>query len=287
MIGVLGQGARIAGTQLAREAGREIGEEALRRLLAREGLEGLISRDQMKQIGKRGVKLLLQELGKGVIDDYKKKNENWNERMNDFTRNLNEHFKQHRTLYAEERNVANKNKIEDRRGLWNAYNSKSGIYKTGNTLYISGTGGKDGSITQDVLDDLLLVPTRNVHHSEKYKDAMKEINESPEVNRLVEHSLASAVVNKINQEHPNKFATTTYATPTIKPQRKGKQDPRRLDYRNKNDIVSALDGYALTNDSGEWNPLMAHSYINFEGNGLYNINPGTKISNGFNPNHGF
>ena len=284
MIGVLGQGARIAGTQLAREAGREIGEEALRRLLAREGLEGLISRDQMKQIGKRGVKLLLQELGKGVIDDYKKKNENWNERMNDFTRNLNDHFKQHRTLYAEERNVANKNKIEDRRGLWNAYNSKSGIYKTGNTLYISGTGGKDGSITQDVIDDLLLVPTRNVHHSEKYKDAMKAINESPEVNRLVGHSLASAVVNKINQEHPNKFATTTYATPTIKPKRKGKQDPRRLDYRNKNEIVSALDGYAITNDSGEFNPLMAHSYINFEGNGLWNINPGTAISNGIRPN---
>ena len=102
MIGILGQGARVAGTQLAREAGREIGEEALRRLLAREGLEGLISRDQMKLIGKRGVKLLLNELGKGVIDDYKKKNENWNDRMNDFTRNLNEHFKQHRTLYAEE-----------------------------------------------------------------------------------------------------------------------------------------------------------------------------------------
>ena len=239
MIGVLGQGSRVAGTQLAREAGREIGEEALRRLLAREGLEGLISRDQMKQIGKRGVKLLLQEFGKSVIDDYKKKNENWNERMNDLTRNLNEHFKQHRTLYAEERNVANKNKIEDRRGLWNAYNSKSGIYKTGNTLYISGTGGKDGSITQDILDDLLLVPTRNVHHSEKYKDAMKAINESPEVSRLVGHSLASAVVNKINQEHPNKYSTTTYATPTIKPKRKGKQDPRHMDFRNKNDIVSA------------------------------------------------
>ena len=128
------------------------------------------------------------------------------------------------------------------------------------------------------------MPTRNVHHSEKYKDAMKAINESPEVSRLVSHSLASAVVNKINQEQPNRFATTTYATPTIKPKRKGKQDPRRLDYRNKNDIVSALDGYAITNDSGEFNPLMAHSYIGFEGNGLYNINPGTKISNGIRPN---
>ena len=125
MIGVVANAGRIAGTQLARQAGREIGEEALRRLLAREGLEGLISRDarqslassaelrdQLKLIGKRGVKILLNELGKGVIDDYKKKNENWNDRMNDFTRNLNEHFKQNRTLYAEEKNVANKEKLK-------------------------------------------------------------------------------------------------------------------------------------------------------------------------------
>ena len=284
MLGVVANAGRIAGTQVARQAGREISEEALRRLLAREGLESLISRDQLKLIGKRGAQLMLKELGNGVIDDYKKTNENWNERMNDFTRNLNEHFKQHRTLYAEERNIANKEKIEDRRGLWNAYNSKSGIYKTGKTLYISGTGGKDGSITQDALDDFLLVPTRNVHHSEKYKDAMKAINESPEVSRLVAHSLGSAVVNKISNENPNKYVTTTYATPTIKPKRKGKQDPRHKDFRVKNDIVSALDGYAITKDIGEWNPLMAHSYISFAENGLYNINPGTKISNGIRPN---
>ena len=134
------------------------------------------------------------------------------------------------------------------------------------------------------MDDLLLVPTRNVHHSEKYKDVIKELEKSPEITRLVSHSLASAVVNKVNQEQPNRFATTTYATPTIKTKRKGKQDPKRLDFRNKNDIVSALDGYAVTKDSGEWNPLMAHSYINWEGQGLWNINAGTNISNGFNPN---
>ena len=45
---------------------------------------------------------------------------------------------------------------------------------------------------------------------------MKKVNDSPEVSRLVGHSLASAAVNKINQEQPNRFLTTTYATPTIK-----------------------------------------------------------------------
>ena len=284
MIGVVANAGRIAGTQLARQAGREIGEEALRRLIARESLEDLLSSDQIKLLGKKGVQLMMRELGNQVLEDNKKKQEHWNDRMNNFARNLNDHYKQHRTLYAEERNVQNKEKIEDRWGLRNAYYSPSGIYKTGKTLYISGTGGKDGSINQDIMDDLLLVPTRNVHQSEKYKDAMKAINESPEVSRLVGHSLASAVINKINQEQPNRFATTTYATPTIKGKRKGKQDPRRLDYRNKNDIVSALDGYAVTQDINEFNPLVAHTFKTFEGNGLYNINAGTRISNGIRPN---
>eukprot|EP00438_Fugacium_kawagutii_P013146 Skav233650 [mRNA] locus=scaffold2779:835808:838988:+ [translate_table: standard] len=207
----------------------------------------------MRGLGKDFGKVAFGELAKKgkdyIIDDHKKKNQDWNNRMNDFTRNLNEHFRQHRTLYAEERNVGNKEAIEDRRGLWNAYSSPSGMYKHGKTLYISGTGGKDGSLTRDIMDDLLLVPTRNVHHSEKYKDTMKEINESPEVSRLVSHSLASAVVNKINQEMPNRFQTTTYATPTIKKKRHGKQDPRRLDYRNPTDVVSILDGYAETKSS--------------------------------------
>lgn len=65
---------------------------------------------------------------------------------------------------------------------------------------------------------------------------------------------------------------------------KGKQNPRRLDYRNPTDVVSILDGYAETSNLKEPNLLMSHSYINWEANGLYNINPGTNISNGTHPN---
>ena len=205
-------------------------------------------------------------------------------RTNDFTRNLNQHFKQHRTLYAEERNVANKEKVEDRRGLYNAYDSPSGLYKTGHTLYILGTGGKDASINRDIMDGLLLLSTRNAHHTEKYHDAMKELKKSPEIKRIVGHSLGSAVVKKINEEQGNKYVSATYATPTIKWKRKGKQNPKRLDYRNPTDIVSFLDGYAVTSDLKEPNPLVSHSCINWEGNGLYNINAGTNMSNGINPN---
>ena len=167
--------------------------------------------------------------------------------------------------------------------MWNAYSSPTGLYKTGKTLYISGTGGKDGSTNRDIVDHLVLVPTRNVRHSEE-KDAMKETNDSPEVSRLVGHNLASAVINKINQEQPNRFHTATYAPRTIKPRRKGKQDPRRLDYRNPADVASILDGYAITSGLKEPNPLVSHSYINWEGNGRTAVNPSTRIDNGIRPN---
>ena len=54
-------------------------------------------------------------------------------------------------------------------------------------IYISGTGGKDGSINRDILDYLLRLPTRNAHNTEKYKDVINELKKSPEITRLVSH----------------------------------------------------------------------------------------------------
>ena len=284
MIGFIGGVARTALSQVARRFGREVAD----RIMAGENIENILTRDQIRQLGKDLGKVAFNELlkqGKDkFIEDYNKKNADWNARMNDFTRNLDDEFRKNTTLYKEVRNIQNKNKIEDRRGLWNAYDSPSGLYKTGDTLYIAGTGGKDGSLTRDIMDDLLLVPTRNVKHSEKYQDVAKYLKDNHDVKRLVSHSLASAVVNKINQEQPDKYATTTYATPTIKKKRKGAQNPRRLDHRNPNDVVSLLDGYAETSNLKELNPLMSHSYIKFAHNGLWHLHPTTKISNGINPN---
>ena len=279
MIGFMAGVGRTALMQVARQFGREVME----RIMAGEAIESVLTRDQLRELAKKTGKVAFNELMKqakdAVIEDYNKKNADWNARMNDFTRNLDDEFRKNKTLYKEERDIANKNKIEDRRGLWNAYDSPTGFYRTGNTLYISGTGGKDGSLNRDIMDDLLLVPTRNIKHSEKYNDVMKYLKENSDVKRLVSHSLASAVVNQINNEMPDKYTTTTYATPTIRRKRKGKQDPRHKDYRNKADIVSFLDGYAETSNSNELNPLMAHSYINFKHN-----TPTTKMSNGINPN---
>ena len=179
------------------------------------------------------------------------------------------------TLYKEVRNLGNKEKIEDRFGLSNAYASPSGLYKTGKTLYISGTTGKDGSMTRDIIDDLIHLPTRNAEKTEKYKDVMNFLKDNPDVKRVVGHSLGSAVVNTLDQNFPNRFQTTTYATPAVKPKRKGKQDPKHKDYRNPNDPVSMLDGYAITSDYNEPNMITSHGFKNFAGNGLYHIRPTT------------
>ena len=54
-------------------------------------------------------------------------------------------------------------------------------------IYISGTGGKDGSINRNILDYLLRLPTRNAHNTEKYKDVINELKKSPEITRLVDY----------------------------------------------------------------------------------------------------
>ena len=141
MIGFIGGVARTALSQVARRFGREVAD----RIMAGENIENILTRDQIRQLGKDLGKAAFNELlrqGKEkFIEDYNKKNADWNARMNDFTRNLDDEFRKNTTLYKEVRNIQNKNKIEDRRGLWNAYDSPDGVYKSGSTLYIAGTGG--------------------------------------------------------------------------------------------------------------------------------------------------
>ena len=55
----------------------------------------------------------------------------------------------------------------------------------------------------------------------------EKLENSPEITQLVGHSLGSAVISTIKQDQPSKFDTTTYATPAIKPKRKGKTKPKK------------------------------------------------------------
>eukprot|EP00438_Fugacium_kawagutii_P017241 Skav227379 [mRNA] locus=scaffold1390:82758:85507:- [translate_table: standard] len=275
MIGVIGNVGRIALTNALRQVGREFGREAMRRIAGGEAIENVLSREQLRELSRKTGKVAFSELMKigkdEFIKDTDKKQEDLNKRMDNFNRNLNEKFRENTTLYKEERHIANKEKMEDRWGLTNAYRSPSGIYKSGKTLYISGTGGKDGDFVKDWIDNFTKLPFRNAHHTQKYRDTMDALKKNPDVTRLVGHSLASAVINKINEDTPNRFTSTTYATPTIKWKRKGKQDPRRLDFRNHNDIVSIFDGYAETSNFSDPNPIIAHTYKNFDEQGIQYI----------------
>ena len=106
---------------------------------------------------------------------------NHKETLEDTIGGFNKHFDKqimkHKTRYAEEINVQNENKIDDVKGLDAAYSNVNGITRIGNTLYIGGTGAKNGAghLANDIISDLFFIPTRNVHLSERYKDAMEEL----------------------------------------------------------------------------------------------------------------
>ena len=61
--------------------------------------------------------------------------------------------------------------MEARWGVLQAQASPPCLYKT--ALYVSGTGGKDADTNQDIFNDLLRLPTRNAHDTQKCKDTME------------------------------------------------------------------------------------------------------------------
>ena len=177
MIGVVG---RLAGSQIGRQIGREalenigggglrqVATQELERLMQNPQIQEAFTREQlrimMKKLGKAGLASLLSTMLFGDPDDDEKEEddepqiENRNDRMEHFGNQIRGHLNHNRTIYAEERDVFNKTTIEDRKCLNNAYASPTGLYKLNNTLYISGTGGKDGSFVRDWMDNLGKLP---------------------------------------------------------------------------------------------------------------------------------
>jgi hypothetical protein len=102
MIGFITGVARTALTQVARQFGRE----AMERIMAGEAIESVLTRDQLRELAKKTGRVAFNELMKqgkdAIIKDYEKKNTDWNARMNDFTRNLDDEFRKNTTLYKEE-----------------------------------------------------------------------------------------------------------------------------------------------------------------------------------------
>ena len=224
--------------------------------------------------------------GKDLIEDVFFNHKNTLEdKIGGFNKHFDKQIMKHKTRYAEEINVQNKHNIDDVKGLDAAYSNVNGITRIGNTLYIGGTGAKTGlnHKVNDVIADLFLIPTHNVQFSEIYKDAMEELSKNPDVNRIVSHSLGSAVAQEINNRHGNKYATTVYSSPFVSGINQQK-NPRYLRFKNKNDPIAILDDAAITADIGSLDVLENHGYQNWKGQGMTEINPTTDISNGFNPN---
>ena len=120
--------------------------------------------------------------------------------------------------------------LSDEEGLSKAYDQPNKIYINNHKMYIAGT-----SNWQDVWDDLK-IPFHLTRYSQRYEDAEKLLNEHPEVDSLISHSLGSAVALKLNKNYPNKYDTTTYGSPTVDfSDKKGKR------FRHPLDPISALD----------------------------------------------
>jgi hypothetical protein len=93
----------------------------MERIMAGERIEEVLTREEMKRLigklGKAGFTELMRQGKNYIMEDYEKETTDWNARMNDFTRNLDDEFRKNTTLYKEVMNIQNKNKIEDRQGL--------------------------------------------------------------------------------------------------------------------------------------------------------------------------
>jgi hypothetical protein len=136
--------------------------------------------------------------------------------------------------------------MEDRVGLDKAYSLDSGAYIDGDTLFVAGTKS-----LRDVWDDLK-IPFYATSWSERYQNADRTLDASPQVKRVIGHSLGGAVALELQGRHPDRnLETTTYGAPVFSFSGSGER------HRHWLDPVAALDWGAHTTLQEGLNP---HSY---------------------------
>ena len=96
-----------------------------------------------------------RELIQEQSHDNEKKKKRLLSRADDFNAHFNSKQALQNPKYREVVKVENKNYIDDVEGLKTAYANNTGLFRSGNTLYISGTGGKSG-ISAKVNDVLVI-----------------------------------------------------------------------------------------------------------------------------------
>ena len=147
--------------------------------------------------------------------------------------------------------------ISDIEGLKRAYASDSGAYIHGNRMYVAGTRN-----LRDVYDDITKVPFSLTRHSDRFKSAKRVLDENPQVETLIGHSLAGAIVQDLNKDNGMRYVTRSYNAPIVSFQQSG-ETGGNYRIRDKRDIVSILDKGAITVDRNKPNPLDAHFLQDF------------------------
>ena len=97
--------------------------------------------------------------------------------------------------------------IEDSEGLNKAYASDHKVYVEGDTLFNAGT-----SSFGDVIDDGS-IPLGMTNRTKRYAQASKAFSKSPQVKRVVGHSLGGRVALTIAQQH--NLVSITYGAPVM------------------------------------------------------------------------
>ena len=138
----------------------------------------------------------------------------------------------------------------DELGLRRAYKKTNKIQVIGNNMYIAGT-----SSYRDIYDDIVNIPLNRP--TRRYRDAMNELRDNPNVDNIIGHSLGGSVALQIQKKNPY-FNTTTYGAPVF--DFTGRTGNR---YRHRNDLISFLD-FGAKNSGFSFNPITAHSYTGYE-----------------------
>ena len=155
-------------------------------------------------------------------------------------------------------------RISDATGLDRAY--KDGDTHLNNkTLYIAGT-----HTLQDAYDDVTKIPFwGSVTDATRYKAAEKVINDNPQIENIVGHSLAGSVALELQKQYPDRnLKVRTYGAPVFDPLGLDRGLPFKTNtverYSNYLDPVSYFD--ASTQNSIKWNPFdsfsLTHNYNN-------------------------
>ena len=267
---LLGEGARTVARLGARGELEDIPREVENALQWRGRLNNANTQAPAYLLGQIGKEFLKSKNKDNDVEEEDERVKKLRTRADRFNNQFNAKMNSQYPKYREVINVENKNRIDDVAGLKNAYNSNSGLFVDKNTMYISGTGGKSGfgSKVNDVFSDIRLIPTHNTRFSEKYADAVRELDKNPNITRLVSHSLGSSVAQEINNRNNQKYITSVYGSPFVSMGKENK-NPRALRFRNRNDPISMFDRNAIQVDRNTINPYTAHNVENMKTQGNY------------------